>query len=216
MKTFRSSSRICYPPNYVAHKVYAGDYPPGDPTTDISQHINDGSILVHYTGHGSVNRWGSWNGSNDIFELSDIMALQNTHKLPIVTVANCLNGFFVGRRTQVSVAEAFLQLPKKGAIAVWAPTNVDFPSNQLLLMRAFYEALFRDGQSALGAATTAAKLAAFAQNSFVGELVETYVLFGDPALHVGLPPGKARQVALSLPKSRAIGTRTPMTRVNKK
>jgi hypothetical protein len=114
-------------------------------------------------------------------------------------VANCLNGFFVGPQTQISVAEAFLRLPKKGAIAVWAPTGLGYSSDQLLLMRAFYEAIFRDGQYALGAATTAAKLAAFAQNSLVGDLVKTYVLFGDPVLHVGIP----------------LGTSAPTTRVDR-
>ena len=171
------------PTGYAASKVYASDYPPGDPTTDITQYINGGSVLVNYAGHGHVAGWGKWDGGKNIFELSDITALANTHKLPVVTVANCLNGFFTGSKTdEVSVAEALLRLKDRGAVAVWASTGLGYPSGHQALMREFYEAIFQGRERvSLGAATSAAKIAAYTQNSSWGELVQTFVLFGDPA-----------------------------------
>jgi hypothetical protein len=50
-----------------------------------------------------------------------------------------------------------------------------------VLMGKFYEAIFQDGEHVLGAATNAAKLVAYNQNSTWGELVQTFTLFGDPA-----------------------------------
>jgi len=169
---------------YDANKVYVDDYPPGNPTTDIANYINAGSILVNYAGHGNVDMWRS-GSSGHIFDRPDVTALGNTHRLAVVTVANCLNGFFVG--TTTSMAEEFLRLPDKGAVAVWAPTGLGYPSGHRALMRELYEAIFQDDQYALGASTTATKIAAYNQNNLWGELVETFVLFGDPATQLGIP-----------------------------
>ena len=92
------------------------------------------------------------------------------------------------------MAEEFLRQQRKGAVAVWAPTSLGFPSDHQLLMGEFYKAIFQGGQYILGAATTTAKLKAYAQSSLVGELVETYVLFGEPALQLGKPPASLAQV----------------------
>ena len=175
------------PPDYVATRVYAGDYPPGDPTVDIASAIDGGSIIVNYSGHGRVNGWGLWDGTNDIFGLSDITALNNTHKLPLVVAANCLNGFFIGAQTEVSAGEAFLRLEDRGAVAVWASTDEGYASDHQVLMGEFYESVFQDGEYVLGAATSAAKIAAYSQDTNCGGLVQTFVLFGDPALALGLP-----------------------------
>jgi hypothetical protein len=56
-----------------------------------------------------------------------------------------------------------------------------------ILLDEFYKAIFIQDQLALGAATTSAKIATYAQSSFWGELIATYVLFGDPATPLGIP-----------------------------
>jgi len=106
----------------------------------------------------------------------------------VVTIANCLNGFFTGPQPQVAMAEEFLRLQDKGAVAVWAPTGLGYPSGHQVLMREFYETIFQDDVYALGEATTVAKIATYDYNNTWGELVETFVLFGDPATPLGLPP----------------------------
>ena len=184
------------PQGYTAQKVYADHYPPGDPTADITQYINRGSLLVNYTGHGDVSGWGLSNAGGPLFDLDDVRALANTHKLPVVAIANCLSGFFAGPAERPSMAEVFLRLPDTGAVAVWAPASLGFASDHRLLMGELYQAIFQGGQSGLGAATTTAKLAAYSQDSTLGESVETYVLFGDPATRLGLPPAPTAQRAL--------------------
>ena len=175
------------PYDYTANKVYAGNYPPGSPTSDIRSRIDAGQVLVNYTGHGNVDMWGVWQNGH-IFDASNVPSLNNANRLPVVTVANCLNGFFAGKSD--SMAEAFLRRPDKGAVAVWAATSLGYPSGHRVLLDAFYRAIFQQDQYTLGAATTAAKLAVYAQGSAWAELVETFVLFGDPALALGIPPNR--------------------------
>ena len=188
------------PSGYKANKVYAGNYTSEDnPTTDIIKYIDSGSLLVNYTGHGAVGRWGLWNGDESIFSQSDVALLNNAQKYTVVTTANCLNGFFVGRKTQVSVAEEFQQVQNKGAVAVWAPTALSYSEGHRILMREFYESIFQDGKYGLGAATTAAKIATYSQNSYWGELIETFVLFGDPATQLDVSAGPDDQLAITTP-----------------
>ena len=166
------------PEGYTANKVYVGDYTSeGSPQKDILKYIDNGSLLVNYTGHGAVERWGLWNDDKDtIFKCSDIDSLKSTNKLTVVTVANCLNGFFPGPKTQISVAEEFQRVQGRGAVAVWAPTALSYTSGHSILMKELYEAIFQDGQYGLGAVTTAAKIDTYAQSKFWSELVETFVL----------------------------------------
>lgn len=170
---------------YAPNPVYVGHYPPGDPTGDIVTAINSGSLLVNYTGHGNVNHWGTWSSGN-IFTAADAGSLANTNKFPVMTIANCLNGNFAS--DQPSMAEILLYGADRGAVGVWAATSLGYPSGHRVLVGEFYRSIFLFDQYALGAATTQAKVATYAQSSIWGELVETFVLFGDPATQLALRP----------------------------
>jgi hypothetical protein len=163
-------------------KVYVGQYPQGaDPTADIGAKINAGRAFVNYLGHGDPKSWGG-----SIYQTKDVADLTNIQLFPVVTIGNCLNGFFVGR-AKPSMAEEFLKRSDRGAVAVWAPTGLGFNSGHQALIKGFYNTIFYDHVHGLGAATTAAKINLYAQGGFWGELVETYVLFGDPATQVVVP-----------------------------
>lgn len=53
----------------------------------LSQHINEGVSMINYCNHGSETSWGVFNYSN-----SNVNALTNDNKLPIVWSVACLNG----------------------------------------------------------------------------------------------------------------------------
>ena len=55
--------------------------------TILSQHINDGVSIINYCNHGSETSWALNNYSN-----SNVNALTNVNKLPIVWSVACLNG----------------------------------------------------------------------------------------------------------------------------
>lgn len=176
------------PADYTVTKVYAANYPPGNPHTDVVNRINNGAIIVTYVGHGEYNSWGTWNyDQSRIFDISDVAVLNNVDKLPFVVVGDCLNGFFAGPRARPALAEAFQRRDRAGAVANWAATGLGYPSGHEILLKELYGAIFTRYQLPLGVSTTAAKIATYAQSSFWRELVETYVLFGDPATRLGIP-----------------------------
>ncbi len=175
------------PYNYITKTVYVKNYTDtGNPTTDIKNVINNGTLLVNYTGHGDVGLWGVWNlKGTHIFDDSNVDELTNTNKLPIVTVANCLSGDFAIMSGD-SIAEKFLRLKDKGAAAAWAPAGLGFPDGHRQMMVKFYEAMFRDDLYQMGQSTNAAQLRLYGDSTLWGELVKTYILFGDPAMKVGI------------------------------
>lgn len=183
--SFRQTSdtlKAILPITYTVNQINLDEYVEGDdPAADINLQINDGTFLTNYTGHGAVARWGKWGNNLTIYENDDIDALTNLDKLTIVTTANCLNGFFAGFQTSEALAEKFQRLPSGGAVAVWAPSNLFFPSAHRVLLQEFYEEFYQKRTITLGAATTNAKIEAFARTNTWHELVEAFVLFGDPA-----------------------------------
>ncbi len=154
--------------------------------TGIVDLFQSGHSLITYTGHGTISSWGL-SGSGSILMTSAIAAGINPKgRWPIVTVANCLNGFFAARHASACLAEVLLGSEHGGAIAVWAPTSLGFPAGHRILMNEFYREIFEKGEITLGAATTAAQIATFVQDEAWLELLETYVLFGDPAMRIQL------------------------------
>lgn len=170
------------PATFTVNRVDVGKYAPdGDPPLDINNQINLGALFTNYTGHGAVNRWGKWGDDQTIYGNDDVDGLTNGDKLTIVTTANCLNGFFTGFQNGEALAEKFQRLPGGGAVAVWAPSNLFYPSAHRALLNEFYAEFFRERTVTLGAATTRAKIATVAQSDGWDELVEAFILFGDPA-----------------------------------
>ena len=53
----------------------------------MSQHYNEGVSIINYCNHGSETSWGVFNYSN-----SNVNALTNDNKLPIIWSVACLNG----------------------------------------------------------------------------------------------------------------------------
>jgi hypothetical protein len=71
-------------------------------------------------------------------------------------------------------------------------------------MLSFYSAIFDDAQYNLGAATASAAVELLGYNSGYSELVATYILFGDPATHLGvLPPAPNWKLYLRCGEPRA-------------
>jgi len=67
------------------------DYPNGgganSNSATLTQHINNGVSIINYCNHGSETSWGVFSYSN-----SNVNALANVNKLPIVWSVACLNG----------------------------------------------------------------------------------------------------------------------------
>ena len=85
---------------------------------------------------------------------------------------------------QDSLAEDLLFKSDGGIIAGVVPTGVSFASAQSEWMRALFVELFEKSAPTLGEAFTQAKRQVDADSPDVREVIETFVLLGDPALEV--------------------------------
>ncbi len=178
-KTAAESWIAQLPPAYQPQRVYAGDYPPGNPQNDIVAAINDGRFLVSYVGHGNQDRWGTWSGGQ-LFNLATVGLLTNGDRLPFVLTATCLNGFFVNPLVDYCLAEELARKSGGGAVGVWSPTALGVTAEHQVLFGQLFTNLFAAEAPTLGSVTTQAKLAAYGQG-VSQELIETFTLFGDPA-----------------------------------
>jgi hypothetical protein len=172
------------PANYSTHKVYYGVTHPAsaDARAAIIAEINAGKLMVNYIGHGSREIWAS----EHLFEVSSIAALTNTGRLPFMVPMTCLEGYFIVPSSTSydysSVGEAIVRVPEKGAIASWSPTGMSVAAGHDYLNKGLFEAIFFDNVTVrLGPATTQGKLYLYSNTAGYRDLLDTYILFGDPA-----------------------------------
>jgi hypothetical protein len=173
-------------------RIYLNDYcgapaSPPQPCPAVNNAITStlnitGALLVNYIGHGAIERWAH----EQIFTNSDIPSLVNGDRLPVVLSMTCLDGYWT-YPNHPCLAEELLQAEGRGAVATWSPTGLGVATGHEVLDRGFYTAVFRDGVRQLGPATLAGKLALYATGGNC-DLIHTFTIFGDPALHLPVPP----------------------------
>ena len=176
------------PIEYITDTIYINDYcgPPGNPpvpcpaaTAALVSAINGGRLWVNYVGHGMVNKWAA----EGLWDLSALNSLNNA-VTPIMLAMTCDEGAFANPYSGLnSIGANAVRIVGKGAVASWSPTGQGSVAGHHLMNTAFYDAVFQDGIRELGPATLAGKLNLYLDG---GEdyLVDTFILFGDPALHI--------------------------------
>ena len=142
-------------------------------TTDINNALNQGQLVFNYVGHGSTETWSDY-----IFTSDDAKALTNRDRLPFAVIMNCLNGYFHDVYTY-SLAEALLENPNGGAVAVWASSTLAEPDGQEVMNRELFRILFSTPGLTIGEAVNRAKKA----TSDV-EVRKSWILFGDPSMRL--------------------------------
>lgn len=168
-------------PGNVSTDLYAP--PPGESGSSqvIKGYLEDQQAMVAYFGHGSINMWGK----DRLFTAEDVAALRHSSQPPIVLNLTCLTGLYT-HPTEESLAEALLWSPLSGAVAILAPSSLTLPSDQGFLSRFLVEALLEDPGSTLGQAHLAARRAVPVDTAGTLDVMQTFMLFGDPALSVPL------------------------------
>ena len=137
---------------------------------------NRGTLLVQYTGHSSWQQWAA----ERFFHLDDLPALHNSRRLPVLVEATCFTSAF--HRPEPTLDEELVTRPDAGAVAAWGPTGLGASPGHQRLAAGFFRAVFSDTVGTVGEATLAGKLNLL--GAPVGsDLLDTYVLLGDPALH---------------------------------
>jgi uncharacterized repeat protein (TIGR01451 family) len=141
--------------------------------------INQGALFVTYNGHSSKRTWGEL-----FFDAADVDLLSNSI-FPVFVPMTCLEGYYIAPGF-VSMGEKAVRTLGKGAIASFSPTGLGVATGHQFLYKAFFNTLVA-GETQLGPLTLAAKDALFQSHSIFKDLLDDYVLFGDPALQVQMP-----------------------------
>jgi hypothetical protein len=193
--------------DYDVQKIYLSDYPGGQTVqarTDLKNALNGGCLLTNYIGHGAVDVWAN----EPLLRSRDVSTLKNSDKLTFVTTLNCLNGFFHSPLDEYCIAEEFVSVEDGGAVGVFAPSALGYPSEHRILGKEFFQLAFEGGSITLvnpgegetvsprpravftwrdtlventwGSVATGAKISAFGKGA-PGDLIDTFVFFGDPA-----------------------------------
>jgi uncharacterized repeat protein (TIGR01451 family) len=140
-----------------------------NPNAAVLSAFGDGSVLINYTGHGSVEIWSNF------FSSAQANTLANGKKLPFVVAMNCLNGYYHDLFTD-SLGEVLLRNPNGGAIGVWASSALTAPHLQSQMNAELYRHIFT---MPVGDALLKAKAAV---NDL--DVRRTFILFGDPTLRI--------------------------------
>jgi hypothetical protein len=137
----------------------------------------DTALIIHYVGHGAI---GSWGGNPTILHSAGVAGLRRSSVPPLVIDMSCYTGYFVypGLR---SLAETWLTAG--GAVGVIASSGLGIAGGHAVLDAALLETIAAKPHLRLGDALLAAKYAAFAAGGPPAD-IDTFTLFGDPALHV--------------------------------
>lgn len=176
------------PAIYTPERVYLGVTHPdlAAAKSAILSAINTGKVLVNYIGHAAERQWAD--GTGGLLAVTDVPGLTNADKYPFVVAMTCKEGYYinpqaVGNTSYESLAEVLTRAANKGALATWSPTGNSVASGHDIINQALFNALFSDHLPTLGQATLAAKAVLWAGGVYL-ELMDTYLLFGDPASNI--------------------------------
>jgi hypothetical protein len=185
-----------YVPSY--YEVYRRYPSSGSPdykyrTEDIVGNINDGRIILHFTGHGGGYVWESGRmdleqhgvevvpDNRDFFGFKNIQQLYNFGKYPFTIALTCYTGVFDNINSD-SLGEALLKSPFSGAIAVVSATWRSYVSSNDAFDRAMFTQMFRRNIRRVGDVFLNAK-----REINIPETSATYILLGDPATLLSFP-----------------------------
>lgn len=182
-------ARRYLPSLFNLKKVYLTEYPSvpvvdrnlkPQAQKDLIEQFNRGTLFMDYIGHGNEELWAhEWVFKRD----RDLPLLENGERLPLIYAATCAFGWFDNYEEQ-SFSEELLYANNKGAAAVISASRFSSATENESLNKQFIGYLFNESGPAqrIGEALQLAKI----QNS-ARENREMYLLFGDPAMRLGVP-----------------------------
>jgi hypothetical protein len=137
---------------------------------------NAGALFMTYAGNGS---WHQWSGEQ-LLHIDNVASMINGGRLPVMLSMTCYTGYFQ-HPEYGTLDETMLRRSGGGAVATWSPSELTSGHN--ILLSNFYDAVYSQGLSALGPAIAAAK--STLSSDYVSA-IDTYHLFGDPAMGLQL------------------------------
>ncbi len=163
---------------------------------EIVRSVEQGALIVNYTGHGGEVGWAE----ERILNTDDINGWQNGLKLPLFVTATCeFSRFDDPART--SAGEMVLLNPNGGGIALFTTVRLVNSGSNLALNTAFYTRVGLDSASLLQPKAMG-EILRLTKNDYIDLNTRNFALLGDPALKLSLP--KAGMSTLTI-NSNAVG-----------
>lgn len=184
------------PPSIFPDKVYLLEYLGEDclynakpqAQQDLKDVMNDGTLIVNYTGHGSEVQLAD----ERVFELSAVPSLDNLDRLFLFVTASCSVGKYDHKGE--GLGEGLARYRDGGAIAVFSASAVATSSGNAALNQKLFGFLFPSGRPGL---TPTLGVAAVAAKASLGAGLNRlrYNLLGDPTVRL-LAPGEEMSLSL--------------------
>lgn len=121
--------------------------------TPVAEALGSGRTIAAYTGHGAVTYW-----EGPPFFQSNINALANVERYPLVASFACHTGDFGDSVFQECFGETWIRAAGKGAVAFWGSSVYSYWDEDDILQRRMFDALVDSGYAWIGGMTLKAKL----------------------------------------------------------
>lgn len=181
-------------PQYTTQPIYYGT-PNYNTAAKLQQGVkdafDDSALLVQWFGHGARWFWGASGQAawvvNYPTHLGPANLAANT-QVPFTTAYNCWSGYFVNIfNNWQTLGESMVLQPGRSSVADLSPTGLHVGSALQILNQGVVTAIFRDRIRTVGDTVNTAKEYYFANSLFWHDVIDTSVLFGDPATRLRLP-----------------------------
>ncbi len=157
---------------------------------DVVKEWSEGARLVEYAGHGGITVWSHeslFKGLNR--PDSDVDRLTNKGKYSFVNMRSCWSASvnwptFPG---EVSVSEALIKAPARGAIGVLGSSGSEFATDQERFGAQHRAAIWNHHLSTISVARAYAQCQFLLQTPELKGVVDQFLLHGDPTLSYDFP-----------------------------
>jgi uncharacterized repeat protein (TIGR01451 family) len=159
-------------------EIFADGQDPAVVSQQILAALNNGPLLVNYSGHGAEEQWSF----EDLLDDTSAATLTNSNQLSVYFLMDCLNGFFHDVYA-TSLAQSLLLAPNGGAVAVWASSGFTNQPPQASMNQALLQILKTHPSMPIATAIVQAK-----SGVTDNDVRRTWIFFGDPAMPLQLAP----------------------------
>ena len=171
----------------------------------IQSAYNEGGVYLQWFGHASQFRWGS----SSVYDILAPAGLNTSAQNPFSVHFGCWSGYFLGVQgspqygnNEQSLGEVLVLTPGKGSIADLSPSGLHVGSALQTLNQGLVKAVFQDRVTRVGDAVTEAKDYFYANSYSWHDVIDTSILFGDPALVLRLPQTEPHMLFLPMVQAR--------------
>ncbi|GGC07069.1 peptidase C25 [Dyadobacter sediminis] len=141
----------------------------------IRKSIDEGTLILNYTGHGGVSGWAE----EQVLTLADMQSVRGMNNMPLLFTATCDFGRFDDPGI-VSGAELMVLSPRGAAIGAISTTRPVYSSTNFTLSKAFYESLIKSGPDA----RTGDIFLETKNKALAGSLNRNFTLLADPSMQL--------------------------------